>query len=204
MDSDLFPLIITNEDISLIESTIDSYLQHPRINTVLFMAPYISSYFINMIERSNARLILALINKNAPKYTVEAMKKLRMLDYRLIRENIAASGAIKTDRGKKIPFILTPSMKKSLEINREVYIKEIQSPDGRKKNVFVHMKLLVPYYFDRNTKKLTPECVFSGSVNWTAGGIKNNDEILIILRDRNSVKKCVSILETYWNTGLLK
>lgn len=63
------------------------------------------------------------------------------------------------------------------------------------------MKLLIPYFLDKTNDSITPKYAFSGSVNWTANGIQNNDEILIILRDKNSVNKCVAILEKFWENG---
>jgi len=196
---DLFPLVITNDDDKKnIEETLNGYLQHPDLYIIIFLAPYISEYFIDLIAKSNARIIIALINHTIPTYTKEAIKKLMSLDSNVIKQFIS------TQKNSNITQLLTSEAKVSLSLNRIVYVKKIYKLNTTKKQKsFVHMKLCFPYFYNKNTQLLYPKCVISGSVNWTKNGIKNNDELLIILRDQHSINKCVAIIEKYWKHSVL-
>lgn len=183
------PIIITSEDPDNINGYISAIFRHPDLDTLLFVAPYISEYFVNMVEESNAKQIMAIVNANPPSYTEKAMNFLVSMDSAVIESYI------KKHTSRSLPRY----MERSLSMHRKVYVRRL-GKTGRYK--FVHAKLMIPYFIDREKKTLEPKYVLSGSVNWTKGGLSDNFEMLIILRDKKSINKCVSIFNSLWESGV--
>jgi phosphatidylserine/phosphatidylglycerophosphate/cardiolipin synthase-like enzyme len=79
------PLVITNDaeqkKVNFIFSYVTEILQSPYIDTLILVGPYISSYFIDLLKRSPVKTILVIIDKNPPKYTMDAIKQLNMFNF---------------------------------------------------------------------------------------------------------------------------
>lgn len=71
---------------------------------------------------------------------------------------------------------------------------------------FMHLKCMIPLYnyWNAQTRQMDalPVCAFTGSVNWTRGGVRDNDEMLVILRDDQSVRECWKKLDQLWRSSI--
>lgn len=160
------PDVATNyEDINSfdIHTYIENIMNNENIDTLIFVAPYVSSFFVKMLKNSNIKLIMGIFNNRVPKYTRKAIEELQQLN----------------NNGMRV------------ELRKR-----------KKDSNFLHMKVMIPYYINRSTSKLYPKCAFSGSVNWTKGGLEKNDELLIVLNDHKSIDTCVKILDRLWISSI--
>lgn len=100
---------------------------------------------------------------------------------------------------KDPPIWTKQAIRKLIELKNESS-KKISVKCRPKNSGFLHMKLLIPFYFNPNLKenKYYAKCAMVGSVNLTKKGIEKNDEILIILRDRESIEECVKTMDALW------
>ncbi len=179
------PLVVTNNtgDSDKISRYFTSIIQDSYLDTIMFAGPYMSNYFVDIIEKCHAKYVLALIDKNPPDWTMKAVKRL---------------WALRLTTNKKISIkqrpqqILNPNYNPNIKRSK----KMIETP-------FLHMKLVLPFYNEpaQPKNKYYAKCAFVGSVNLTKGGIENNDEILVILRDRGSIGECVRSLDELWKTS---
>lgn len=130
-------------------------LRHPSIDTIFFVGPYISPYFVNILKTTNLKAMMAVIDANPTTHTENAVEDFLIWGH-----------------------------EKHIDMNL------VQRPP---KSKLIHMKILVPMYHTPETGLYAP-CALTGSVNFTAGGIIRNDEVLVVLRDRASIISCLDVM----------
>lgn len=143
-----------------IERTILHYLQHNALESVYFTAPYISEYFVKILEQTTIKSLFGIIDKDPPPYTKTAIDRF-----------------------------FTIAQTKNIDIN---IVK--RPPDAK----FIHMKVLIPIYYYSQIGLIVP-CAIVGSANLTMNGFKRNDEMIVVLRNREGI---LVALKTLYDRGI--
>jgi len=158
-----FPLVITNQSDKkgTIKVVIEDILSNKRLHTLLVVAPYISSYFVQMLSKTPVKYVVVVINKDDlnPDYVDEAIELLKAAPFKVIVRQ----------RPKNSQFVHMKVMMPCWKIEVPT-----QTIDG---------------LVNGGEIRIEPTCVIAGSVNFTKNGISISDEMLIVLRDPHSIKK---------------
>jgi phosphatidylserine/phosphatidylglycerophosphate/cardiolipin synthase-like enzyme len=175
-DKPFLPIIITNQiyDKKGIKDVIEKILGNNNMDTLVAVAPFISTYFVNMIAKTPVKNLILIVNKNDlnPDYVNNAIKMLKETSFHVeIRERPPGSRFVHLKI--LIPFIS---------------IERVVKDDGK----------------ERVIRKLIPACAISGSVNFTRNGISINDELLSVYRDPYSIAAIMETYNDLLKNTILK
>lgn len=144
--------------------------------------------YINEILTSRKIDALLMAGPYISKYFVEYIKKSPVKVIRIIIDKNPTDYTLDAIRSLFAFNYLDPPYRKIVQIRK-------RTDESR----FLHMKLMIPFF--RTDEKYYAPCALVGSVNFTKNGIRNNDEIMVLLRDEKSISACVNTLDRLWNNS---
>lgn len=155
----LLPIVITNQvyEKGAIKKILLKCIDRKNLDTLIAVAPFISTYFVKMLMKTSVKKLILIINRKDlnPNYLNNAVKMLHNVTFDVeVRERPAKSTFIHLKL--LVPYIA---------------IERVKGSNSNKRVV----------------KKLVPYCAISGSVNFTRNGISVSDEALNIFKDPYSI-----------------